>query len=64
VSHIKKSKKLSSLLRKAEKRVAELEVRNGILENMWRYYRNKDLEVQRIKNLETWIEEYKKREGS
>ena len=61
---MKKSKKLSSLLRKAEKRVAELEVRNGVLENMWRYYRNKDLEVQKIKNLETWIEEYKKREGS
>lgn len=61
---MKKSKKLSSLLRKAEKRVAELEIRNGVLENMWRYYRNKDLEIQKIKNLETWIEEYKKREGS
>ena len=60
---MKKSKKLSSLLRKAEKRVAELETRNAILESMWRYYRDKDLDVQKIKNLETWIEEYKRREG-
>ena len=61
---MKKSKKLSSLLRKAEKRVAELEIRCKVLDNRWRYYRDKDLEVQKIKNLETWIAEYKKREGS
>lgn len=56
---IKKS--LSIQLREARKRIAELETENSILESMWRYYRDKDFDVQKIENLEAWIVTYKNR---
>ena len=55
-------KKLRKLLKKAQKKITRLETRVQVLDRRWRYYRDKDLEVQKIANLEKWIEKLKKDE--